>query len=605
MKAITYLVITIVLTSLSYALFDKQIFTTTVVNSGACKNGGNCTLNFLNVSKLEVINETVTNLDVLGDINNTPNNMQTNDFIVDDITASGQISTTDIGIFGKDTSYTATLGDDVGKFSAELIGEGGSIYTTRDTEAFYSSNGINDLWLNDPTFAINALGDSYFDGYMTCTQTIEATNDIIAGGMLQAGDAGTGAQFYTPSAVAILYDGIRIMDFLYNNRYWHTYEGSYLDYNQSMYLGGNITVKGGIGTSNLNVTSKGTFGKVQIGNNFPLLDAYEFIINTSNGGIGLNRDSTSDAFIRLTNSISGSGAQLRSNPTSGLKVTDPSGATLYSLINSKGLYESGLLSSYISSSAGYNLVLNASGTPIPTVGLYDMDTTIPSYSTLGANPAIGANEVGRISPVSANYGGMQFLGFTDTDEGAIPFFFTGYSGDTTPTAPAVVFRMARHSGTTTATSYPDNQVGIQFRNWASNVVDIYGNGSIYATGDICSDEGCITSGGGDTSEFIKNNTDVQFNQVTVGDTIITDGLITDGDDEINVESGYLIYNSDTRLDWVMGQLLSNSVTQLDWSDDTSPTIGDNTYPTDGSDYLCSITIVGGRITDLEFCILPP
>jgi hypothetical protein len=126
-----------------------------------------------------------------------------------------------------------------------------------------------------------------------------------------------------------------------------------------------------------------------------------------------------------------------------------------------------------------NLVIFTSGTSIPNLSLQDGDITLPDYSGLTINPTLGDNEVARLAPVSGNFGGMQFIGLTDTTAGGIATIVNGYLGSNSPTAPAVIVRAAKHNGATTLTSLASSEIVFQIRNWTSdNIMTVLGNGDI-------------------------------------------------------------------------------------------------------------------------------
>jgi len=149
-----------------------------------------------------------------------------------------------------------------------------------------------------------------------------------------------------------------------------------------------------------------------------------------------------------------------------------------------GTLSSGAITS-TTSTAITNINLVSGGTGLPNLNLRDLDITIPNYSALGISPALVAGDIGRVGSAATAAGGMAFSSFTNTTEASTPLIFSGYHGDTTPTAAAIVFRGAKHNGATTAAVLAAGEMVAQFRNWTTNLLTIYGDGDAdFQSGNI-------------------------------------------------------------------------------------------------------------------------
>ena len=128
------------------------------------------------------------------------------------------------------------------------------------------------------------------------------------------------------------------------------------------------------------------------------------------------------------------------------------------------------------------------GTPRSSIIRRDIGTTIPNYTGVWNVNTIDTNTVGYIdvTATGATKGGMQITGFTGSDTTAttIPLLMGGVIGTASPgaTQPTMVFRGGKWNGTTGVNSIANAEVLAVWRNWATDVLTIYGNGNITATG---------------------------------------------------------------------------------------------------------------------------
>lgn len=101
-------------------------------------------------------------------------------------------------------------------------------------------------------------------------------------------------------------------------------------------------------------------------------------------------------------------------------------------------------------------------------------STVPVYSSFaGFSPANVSSSVGMIQEASGSTGGMGIYGLstTSTASTAIPLFFRGVLGATSPTAPAMVFIASKNNGSNTLTTLAATEILCQFRNnSASDIV---------------------------------------------------------------------------------------------------------------------------------------
>lgn len=101
-------------------------------------------------------------------------------------------------------------------------------------------------------------------------------------------------------------------------------------------------------------------------------------------------------------------------------------------------------------------------------------TTIPDYSGFaGFSPAVTTSTFAVQQAASTSTGGLAIygLGTTSTASTAIPLLIQGVLGATAPTAPAIVFRGMKHSGTTSVADLAATEILVQFRNnAAANIV---------------------------------------------------------------------------------------------------------------------------------------
>lgn len=104
-------------------------------------------------------------------------------------------------------------------------------------------------------------------------------------------------------------------------------------------------------------------------------------------------------------------------------------------------------------------------------------TGIPSYSAFASfvPTTTGATSL-DMRPLSTTNGGMLISGLTNVTNSAIALLFQGLQGHTSPTAANTVFKAAKHNGTTSAADIAATEIGFQFRNNATTLIEILGNG---------------------------------------------------------------------------------------------------------------------------------
>jgi len=128
------------------------------------------------------------------------------------------------------------------------------------------------------------------------------------------------------------------------------------------------------------------------------------------------------------------------------------------------------------------------GTPRSSIIRRDIGTTIPKYTGVWNVNTIDNHTVGYIdvTATGATKGGMQITGFTGSDTTAttIPLLMGGVIGTASPgaTQPTMVFRGGKWDGSTGVSSIGTAGVLAVWRNWATDVLTIYGNGDIITTG---------------------------------------------------------------------------------------------------------------------------
>jgi len=128
------------------------------------------------------------------------------------------------------------------------------------------------------------------------------------------------------------------------------------------------------------------------------------------------------------------------------------------------------------------------GTPRSSIIRRDIGTTIPKYTGVWNVNTIDNHTVGYIdvTATGATKGGMQITGFTGSDTTAttIPLLMGGVIGTASPgaTQPTMVFRGGKWDGSTGVSSIGTTGVLAVWRNWATDVLTIYGNGNIITTG---------------------------------------------------------------------------------------------------------------------------
>lgn len=106
-------------------------------------------------------------------------------------------------------------------------------------------------------------------------------------------------------------------------------------------------------------------------------------------------------------------------------------------------------------------------------------TTIPDYSGNGFAPALTTGTTGQMQPASSTNGGMIFQGFTVSGSNtANAIQFRGVQGHTSPTGANTVFIAVKHNGTTNFTDIAATEIGFQFRNNATVLTTLLGNGNM-------------------------------------------------------------------------------------------------------------------------------
>lgn len=106
-------------------------------------------------------------------------------------------------------------------------------------------------------------------------------------------------------------------------------------------------------------------------------------------------------------------------------------------------------------------------------------TTIPNYTGNGYTPAIGSGTVAQVQPASTTNGGMIFQGFTVSGTNtATALIFRGIQGHTSPTGANTQFVALKHNGSTNFTDIGSSEIGFQFRNNATVLSEVLGNGNM-------------------------------------------------------------------------------------------------------------------------------
>ncbi len=93
-------------------------------------------------------------------------------------------------------------------------------------------------------------------------------------------------------------------------------------------------------------------------------------------------------------------------------------------------------------------------------------------------PGKAATLFGITQSSSVATGGMSANGFTNTNSTGIPVIFTGYHGSVSPTVPTIIFRAAKHNGSTSAVALAAAEAIFQIRNWTTTVMTILGSGAV-------------------------------------------------------------------------------------------------------------------------------
>jgi len=121
---------------------------------------------------------------------------------------------------------------------------------------------------------------------------------------------------------------------------------------------------------------------------------------------------------------------------------------------------------------------------VPRFGMAFRDATAthPAYTSTWNADAVDVNTFGFIDTMATGTAkmGMQMTGLTGTDATITPYLAGGVSGSTAPSVPLIVFRAGKHNGATGVTSIAATEILAAFRNWATDVVYIYGNGRLAA-----------------------------------------------------------------------------------------------------------------------------
>lgn len=106
-------------------------------------------------------------------------------------------------------------------------------------------------------------------------------------------------------------------------------------------------------------------------------------------------------------------------------------------------------------------------------------TGVPDYTAATSiTPAINGSTLYNINQVSTASGGVNFVGFTNVTAGGIPFVFRGIHGHTAPTAPAIILIGSKHNGTTNFADLAATEIVAQFRNNATVLTSVLGNGNV-------------------------------------------------------------------------------------------------------------------------------
>lgn len=127
----------------------------------------------------------------------------------------------------------------------------------------------------------------------------------------------------------------------------------------------------------------------------------------------------------------------------------------------------------------HNANLNTSPTNTnPVIRWSDIDVTPSNFSGIGFQPALGANEIGRIANAGNTSGGMQLVGLTSNNTSSFGFIFSALSGTTAPTNPVMLFRSGKWDGSTNAALLAATENAFEFRNWTSTIIKITGDGSM-------------------------------------------------------------------------------------------------------------------------------
>lgn len=106
-------------------------------------------------------------------------------------------------------------------------------------------------------------------------------------------------------------------------------------------------------------------------------------------------------------------------------------------------------------------------------------TTIPDYTGNGYSPALSTSTVMQQQPVSTVGGGWMTQGFTVSGTNtAVALMFRGIQGHTSPTGANTVFAAMKHNGTTNFTDIAATEIGFQFRNNATTIIEVNGGGKI-------------------------------------------------------------------------------------------------------------------------------
>jgi hypothetical protein len=187
---------------------------------------------------------------------------------------------------------------------------------------------------------------------------------------------------------------------------------------------------------------------------------------------------------------------------------------------------------------------------------YSSITGIPNYSAqAGFSPVLDNSTVMQAQVLSTVTGGALIQGFSTTasTSTATALWFRGILGSTAPTAPSTIFQALKHNGTTNFTDIAATEIGWRFRNNATSLIDILGNGHT-GFGVTTPSARVHIASGSTTAASLKLNSGVQLTTITGG---TQSGAIEYTGTHLNAIIGSTRYQLDQQTDIIVNSQTTN------------------------------------------------